>query len=150
MTADDTRGVDAFFDSYLQAFERFDVAAIAGHFAFPGHVTADSGDVSITAVADERTWLGQLERLLAMYRGIDVASAKIMNLDATALSPRLFQAVVKWRLHDRSGATLYEFDAAYTLVLSGDVLKIAAIAHNEMPRYRECVARLRAATEKKP
>jgi hypothetical protein len=135
--------IRALLESYRQAFERFDAPAIAGHFAFPGHVTADSGDIGLTPITDLGAWIGQLERLLAMYRAIDVAAAHILDLNVAELSPRVFQAMVHWGLDDRAARRLYDFKAAYTLAEIGNALRITAIAHNEIPQYRACVARLR-------
>ena len=139
---DNTSEIRAFLESYRQAFERFDTSAIADHFAFPGHATADSSEIGLTPITDRGAWIGQLDRLLAMYRAIDVASARILELSVTELSPRLFQAVVHWGLDDRAARRLYDFQAAYTLAEIGNALRITAIAHNEIPRYRACVARL--------
>ena len=136
--------ITTFFKSYAQAFGRFDASAIASHFAFPLHVTAESIEIGLTAIPDERRWIEQVEHLLAMYRAIDVTSARMVDVTATEVSPRLFQAIIHWALCDRAGSTLYAFEAAYTLGWSGDRLKITAIAHNEIPRYREYVVRLRA------
>jgi hypothetical protein len=143
-STDAAETIRAFFESYRRAFERFDASAIADHFVFPGHITADSKEIGLTSVTDRPAWIGQLDRLLGMYRAIDVASARVVELMITELSPRLFQAIVHWALDDRAGRRLYDFEAAYTLAEVGDALRITAIAHNEIPRYRECVARLRA------
>jgi hypothetical protein len=44
----------------------------------------------------------------------------------------------------QSTSPIEEFDAARTLARIGGALRIAAPAHNEIPRYRECLARLQA------
>jgi hypothetical protein len=147
---DADRVISAFFESYRRAFERFDASAIADHFTFPIHITADSSEIVLTAIPDKPTWMSQLDHLLDMYREIDAASAQVVDLAAAELSPRLFQAVVHWALYDRAGVKLYELDAAYTLARMGDTLRITAIAHNEIPRYRECLARLRAESARTP
>jgi hypothetical protein len=41
-----------------------------------------------------------------------------------------------------SGHVLYAFHATYTLARVADSLQISAIAHDELPRYRACLARL--------
>ena len=136
--------VRSFFDAYRAAFERYDAAAIADLFAYPGHVTSDAGEVGLIPVTSRDTWIAQLERLLAMYGALDVGSAQLLDLHVVELSPRLLQASGHWGLRDRTGAALYDFQATYTLVERDDALRISAIAHNEVPRYRACVARLRA------
>lgn len=142
MSSETTQGVSAFFESYRTEFERFDAPAIARHFAYPSHVTSDTGQISLSSIASMEEWIGKLERLLDMYRAIGVASARVLDLSETALSPRLIQAIVHWELRDGAGQLLYDFEAAYTLAeIDGD-LRIAAIAHDEIPRYRACLARL--------
>jgi len=59
----------------------------------------------------------------------------------TRLSPRLAQAAVGWTLESSAGRTIYEFDATYTLVATGDALRITAIVHNEQLRAREALAK---------
>ncbi len=83
-----------------------------------------------------------------MYRAIGFGSARVLRLAPVELSPRLVQVMVHWALHDGIGRILYDFQALYTLVRIGDTLRIAAIAHNEIPRYRECLARLRSERER--
>src|SRR6266581_3874525 len=41
----------------------------------------------------------------------------------------------------RAGEALYDFKAAYTLAETRPGLRIAAIAHNQIPRLLECIAR---------
>lgn len=45
-----------------------------------------------------------------------------------------------WELLDRAGARLYTFAATYTLAKIEGALRIAALAHNEIPSYREYVS----------
>lgn len=61
---------------------------------------------------------------------------------ASTLSDRLVQATVRWALEDAGGRLLYRFDAIYTLARIDGTLRITAIAHNELPGYREALARL--------
>jgi hypothetical protein len=51
---------------------------------------------------------------------------------------------VAWRLDDGAGHPLYEFTALYTLARHEHSFRIAAIAHDEIPQYRRCLARLQA------
>jgi hypothetical protein len=143
-----TSSVEGFFESYRAAFERMDAAAIAGHFASPVHVASDTGGgVHLQALTAEE-WRDALEQLLTRYRAIDVGSAHVRELSSDALSSRLVQARVVWSLHDRAGRELYEFNALYTLARHDDSSRIAAIAHDEIPQFRRCLARLQA--ERRP
>jgi nitrate reductase assembly molybdenum cofactor insertion protein NarJ len=133
-----------FFERYRTAFTQYDAAAIADLFAYPAHVTSDTGEVVLTPLPSPALWVEQLQRLLANYRAIGVAAARLSRLEVTDLSPRLCQAVVHWELTDERGRPLYDFQAAYTLAELGGALRISSIAHNEVPRYRTYLARLRA------
>jgi hypothetical protein len=133
-----------FFETYRTAFERYDAAAIADLFAYPSHVTGDAAEVALTPVTSREAWVGQLERLLALYRAIGAVSARPAQLTVVELSPWVLQALVHWELTDQNGAALYDFQAAYTLVELGGALRISSVAHNEVPRYRACLARLQA------
>ena len=136
--------VRAFFDSYRNAFERRDAAAIADHFRFPLHVTGDSGDVTAVSIPSVEAWIPQLERLLAAYKQLDVKTAQMVEVRITRFSPRLAQAAVHWALESSTAKTIYEFDATYTLAGTGASQKITAIAHNEQLRAREAMEKRQA------
>ena len=143
-TTDLQTQVNAFFDSYRGAFERQDAAAIADHFAYPGLVTSDAGEISLVPITNRQEWIDRLEQLLGMYRAIAVSSARVLDLTLSEISPRLAQAHLHWALHNAAGELLYDFEAIYTVAQSGGAFHITAIAHNEMPRYQACYARLKA------
>ena len=138
-----TADVRAFFTSYCTAFIRQDAPAIAKHFADLVHVTGDGGDDVNVQVATAAEWRKTIDRLLDMYRAIEVGSVEATGLATDALSPRLVQARLRWALTDRSARPLYEFDAMYTLARHTEKFRIIAIAHNEMPEYRRCLARIK-------
>ena len=135
-----TADVRAFFTSYCTAFIRQDAPAIAKHFADSVHVASDTGaDVSVH-VANPVEWRKTIDRILAMYRAIDVGSLEATGLATDALSPRLVQARLRWALSDQAARPLYEFDAMYTLARHTETFRITAIAHNEILEYRRCMA----------
>jgi hypothetical protein len=139
-----TADVRAFFTSYCTAFIRQDAPAIARHFADLVHVTSDDGrDVSVR-VATTNEWRTTIDRLLDMYRAIDVGKVEATGLGTDALSSRLVQARLRWALYDKAVQPLYEFDAMYTLARHTETFRITAIAHNEIPQYRNCLARIRS------
>ena len=139
--------VDAFFDSYRAVYERADPSAITDHFAFPLHVTSDTGEyrgargaIALTLVAARDEWMSQINRLLTAYAKVGVASARITELATFELSPRLFQAVVRWELQNADGDQVYRFDAAYTVAEIDGVFRITALAHNERPQLQALLA----------
>jgi hypothetical protein len=138
-----TADVRAFFTSYCTAFIRQDAPAIAKNFADLVHVASDSGDDVNVHVETAAEWRKTIDRLLDMYRAIDVGFIEATGLASDALSPRLVQARVRWALSDRASRPLYEFDAMYTLARHSEIFRITAIAHNEIPEYRRCLARVR-------
>jgi hypothetical protein len=138
-----TADVRAFFTGYCTAFIRQDAPAIAKHFADMVHVTSDDErDVSVQ-VASAAEWRKSIDRVLDMYRAIDVGSVEAIGLATDALSPRLVQARLRWALTDKKARQLYEFDAMYTLARHSEKFRIIAIAHNEIPEYRKCLARIK-------
>ena len=143
-TTDFHATVSAFFDSYRTAFERQDAAAIADHFVYPGHVTSDAGEIVLVPITNRQEWIGKVEQLLGMYRAIEVGTARVLDPTLTEISSRLVQAQVHWVLHDAAGLRLYDFVAVYTLANIDGAFRIAAIAHNELPQYQACLARLKA------
>ena len=100
-------------------------------------------DVSVR-IANAEEWRTTIDRLLEMYRAIDVGSVEAVGLATDALSPLLVQARVRWALFDKAKQPLYEFDAMYTLARHTETFRITAIAHNEIPQYRNCLAHIRS------
>ncbi|MDP9205230.1 MAG: hypothetical protein M3P12_07205 [Gemmatimonadota bacterium] len=141
-----TADVRAFFTTYCTAFIRQDAPAIARHFADLVHTASDDGRAVSVRVASGDDWRSTIDRLLEMYRAIDVGSVEATGLATDALSSRLVQARLRWALYDKAVRPLYEFDAMYTLARHSETFRIIAIAHNEIPHYRDCLARVRSAT----
>lgn len=127
----------AFFDSYVATFETLDPAAIAEHFAFPLHMASDGDEVALTTVPDIEAWRDEISRLVSFYRDMRVATARMLESSSTELSPRVEHAFVHWQLQDASGGDLYDFHAVYTLVDAGGATRVAALAHDELPRALE-------------
>lgn len=138
--------VDEFLESYRAAFEQMDASAIAEHFAYPSHITGDADEPDLVPIHTKEAWVAEVERLLAGYRAIGVHSIRILRSVPEALSSRLHQVMVHWALHDRAGRSLYDFHAGYTLAKIGGALRITAITHNEAPKFRDLMIRLRAGT----
>lgn len=142
-----TADVRAFFTTYCTAFIRQDVPAIVKHFADVVHISGDTGDRITVHIANRDELRKSMTHLMEMYRAIDFGSAEALALASDALSSRLVQARVRWLLRDKASKPLYEFDSLYTIARHTEIFRITALAHNEMPQYRRCVAaRGRAAT----
>jgi hypothetical protein len=124
--------VEDFFARYRADFERFDADAVAGHFAFPLHVTGDADPVDVRSVASKEEWLETLTMLLDLYRGFGVTSAVVLDSTTTSLSERIHQATMHWSLRDGSDVEIYDFHGIYTLIERDGHLRITAIAHDEL------------------
>ena len=135
-----TADVRAFFTSYVTAYIRQDAAAVAKNFADVVHVSGDNGDKVEVHVANKAEMLKSIMHLLEMYRAIDFGSAEVLALATDEMSSRLVQARLRWLLRDKAGQPMYEFDAMYTLARHTEIFRIIALAHNEIPHYREYVA----------
>ena len=133
MTAGDVR---AFFDDYRATFARYDAEALADLFAFPFHVVSDTEEIAPMSVGSRDDWLGVLQGLLGGYRTLGVASGEPLAIDVNELSPRLATARVEWELRREDASAIYRFTAVYTLVRSGDRWRVAAIAHDELPKLQ--------------
>ena len=145
MTSNETVStVRAFLESYRDAFERLDAAAIADHFAYPSHITGDADEIALLQLSNRQDCLAAVEKVVAMHRELEAPSGTIRNLSIVELSPRLTQASLTMEVHRRTGGMLYDFQAVYTLAETRTGWRIAAIAHNQIPRLLECIARRRA------
>jgi hypothetical protein len=135
-----TADVRAFFTSYATAYIRQDVPAVCRHFADLIHISGDTGDRVSVHVETVTEMQKTVEHLISMYREIDFGFAEVLALAIDEMSPRLVQARLRWLLRDKAGKPLYEFDAMYTLARHAERFRITALAHNEMPQYRRCLA----------
>jgi hypothetical protein len=138
-----TADVRAFFTQYCTAFIRQDAPAIIRHYANLVHVSSDDGRIVSVTLATVDEWRKTIDRMLEMYRAINFGSVEAIGLGVDALSPRLVQTRLRWALTDKAAQPLYEFDAMYTLARHTEKFRITAIAHNEIPEYRKCLARTR-------
>ena len=135
-----TADVRAFFTSYVTAYVRQDATAICKNFAELVHISGDTGSKVEVHVATREEMLKTVAHLLEMYRAINFGSAEVLALGTDEMSSRLVQARLRWLLRDKAGAPMYEFDAMYTLARHTEIFRITALAHNEIPHYREYLA----------
>ena len=142
MARNDARTAAAFFESYRAAFAQGDVAAILDHFAFPCHITGDAREVTLTPIGSREEGARMVGHILNMYRDVSVTTVRVRKLNTIEVSPRLLVALVHWSLDDATGANVYAFEAVYTLASIDRALRITAIAHNEVLRYREHLAQI--------
>jgi hypothetical protein len=134
-------GVRALIESYLTAFERFDAAAIADHFVYPSHITSDAEEIALLPLATKQDCVGAVEKVLAMHRQLGAPSGRIHDFSIAEFSPRLARASLRMEVLDSAARTLYDFAGSYTVARVQGAWRIVAIAHNQIPRLLECLAR---------
>jgi hypothetical protein len=145
MTSSETASaVQALIESYRAAFERFDAATIADHFAYPSHITSDADDVVLIPISKRQDCVDAVEKVIAMHRQLGIPSGRIHDLSIVELSPRLAQASLRMEVSDNAARTLYDFKAIYTLAKTHEGWRIAAISHNQIPRLLACLAQHRS------
>lgn len=129
--------LDAFLAAYATGFTQGDSDQIAQLFHYPVHVVGTTADADPQVrCADQEQWRQVLQRVLAAYRRLEVATAEVDELSAFHIGRGADVAMVRWALRRADGSTVYQFDANYTIVTSGPGLRISAIAHNEADRLQ--------------
>jgi hypothetical protein len=100
MTSNETAvAVRALLESYRDAFERLDAAAIADHFAYPSHITGDADEIALIQLSNRQDCLAAVEKVLAMHRELEAPSGSIRDLSIVELSPRLTHASLRMEVH---------------------------------------------------
>jgi predicted phosphodiesterase len=127
-------GVARFFDTYRAAFEAYDTEAIVDHYLLPSYVASDATEVALLAMATREDCREGIERVLARHRELGVVTGRALDYRATELSPRLTVLDLSFEFRNAGNEPLYDFRGCYTLVRQGADWRIAAIAHNQIPR----------------
>ena len=141
----DRAAAEAFIDAYRRTFESFDVAAIAGCYAYPVQVVGEADGVAVASVPAADAWVPQVQRIVGAYRLLGVAGATITRLDVAEVTPGIAHATVTWSLHTAAREPVYDFTASYTLADLAEGTRIVAVAHDETPKLLAAVARARDA-----
>jgi len=77
-----------------------------------------------------------IDRILEMYRAMDVRGAAIRELRVSDVSPQVALARVRWALNGDADRPLYEFAATHALALFDGELKIVqVVSENEQPKF---------------
>lgn len=135
--------VEQFFRAYAAAFDAGDVAAISALYAFPAHVTSDTGDtVHLVAIGSAEAFVAPLQQLLQLYRRVGCKRIALDDLDVEVLSGSLRRATVTWGLRGLADLPLYAFTTSYVLArLEGKLRVVSAVSHDEMTQYRRFIGR---------
>jgi hypothetical protein len=127
--------IESFFQSYVQAFERFDVDALAAHLAYPCQSVADTRSAP-TVFGSPDDYRTGIEPLISAYRKLGVAQGRIRRLQVSSLAPSLAVCSVEWDINRADGSPLYQHEAVYTLTRHTGSWAIATIAFNELSRIQ--------------
>jgi len=124
---------------YRSAFSRGDLQALMDCFSFPLQVISADGAEASVSVAVGENWPDVLQRLLDAYQRLGVVDAvpSELTIDQPMTSVALVRA--HWALNREDGNSVYHFTAVYTLIRIEGRLRIAAIAHDELPALQAAI-----------
>ena len=132
--------VHSFFDEYRTVFASFDRDALMELFVFPLQlVGATQAGASVSALGRD-DWPALLDGLFEAYRVLGVAGAEPLELATLDVAPEVVSARVHWELQRADGVAVYDFAAIYTLVDVSGSLRIAGIAHDELPKLEAALS----------
>ena len=123
-----TDDLRAYFERYAAAFEAFDAAAIAGHYATPALLVRDGVP---TTLASPEAVLDSVERLLDLHRAWGVETARVAAVAEVEAAPEHRIARVDWRLGRRASRVRWTYTTTYVLVQAdADGRIVAALTHD--------------------
>ena len=120
--------------SYMTAFEHFQTDAVLSHYAYPCHFTSDGDEVALMPLAEPAECRPRIERVMDWHRQLGADHSRIERRARTDLSPKLTCLTIRVEVLDRQRRFLYDFDGIYTFAHTREGWRIAAIAHNQIPR----------------
>jgi hypothetical protein len=113
-----------FFDRYGAALTSGDVAAVAGCYALPGMVVADSYSFTFTSpAAVALSFLGAAPA----YREQQIVAAHAQLLDVQAFTPALTMVAVQWEYLDATGNAVTGERYRYVLRSDADGPRITTV-----------------------
>jgi hypothetical protein len=117
-----------YFEGYASAYDAFDAAAIAAHFAVPSYILHQ--DRAAPAFATREALVANMERLNAINRESRYGRATFAPPSVIAFAPGHVLATVPWTIRDVDGAVLWRFTCTYNLVLQDDGWKIVVCTNH--------------------
>jgi len=124
---------------YFDAYQKGDIDEILDWFLLPCHFVSDADEVALMPLATREACRVGVERVVDWHRSLGVIGRRITRQSIIELSPRISCVDVKVDVEREGGVKLYDFEAVYTFVRSGEFWRIAAITHNQIPRLLSCV-----------
>lgn len=125
--------MEEFFAHYRATFRRFERDPLSELFTFPLQlVSANADGVTVMSLSRD-DWPAVLDGLFGAYRTLGVTDAEPLELDSLEVASGLATARVHWELRRDDGTPVYDFSAIYTVAEVDGSLRIAGIAHDELP-----------------
>ena len=126
--------IDAWCQSYVEAFSSYEAESIGAHWSFPAVI--NSGDKTV-AFASKSDFNRNTEALLGFYRKVGVASARRHLFDVFSMGQGMVAISTADQMLDASGAQITDWQASYVLRQRGPSwLAIAANANGELAAWR--------------
>jgi len=138
---DTVSGVMEFLGSYRKAFENYETDTILAHYVFPCTIISDTEKITPQLLRTKEELRAGVDYVLSLHREIGYRSGQLLVLDITELSPRLTGMMIRSRMRDENGRSLYEFQGFYSLARTDAGCRIIAISHNQIPRLLACAGR---------
>jgi len=117
-----------YFEGYAHAYDTFDAAGIAAHFAVPSYILHP--DRATPAFATRAALVANMERLNAINRESRYGRATFASPGVVAFAPNLAQATLPWTIRDVDGGVLWRFTCTYNLVRHDDGWKIVVCTNH--------------------
>ncbi|MEP7181210.1 MAG: nuclear transport factor 2 family protein [Betaproteobacteria bacterium] len=114
--------VEAYFAVYARAYDTFDAAAIADHFALPSYILHPDRDSA--GFTTREALAANMERINEINRTHRFGRATFGPISVAAFAPTLVLATVPWAIHDVEGALLWRFTCTYNLAKRANGWKI--------------------------
>ena len=123
-----TDDLQAYFERYATAFEAYDAAAIAAHYAVPALLVRDGVP---TTLSTPEAVLDSVERLLDLHRAWGVETSRVAAVAEVEAAPEHRIARVDWRLGRRASRVRWTYTTTYVLVQAdADGRIVAALTHD--------------------
>jgi len=125
--------LEAWCQSYVQAFCGYDAPSIAAHWTFPALTTAGGRSFSFKSAEH---FEGNTDRLLEFYRKQDVAKVERNIVDCGHLAPGIAHMTVQDTMLTQQDAIIASWEAAYVLQsIDGQWKAVMAVADGEMAAW---------------
>jgi hypothetical protein len=122
--------IGRFFAGYANAYDTFDAARIAAHFAVPSYILHP--DREANGFATREALVANMEHVNAINREHRHGRAAFGPIAVIAFAPTLVLATVPWTIRNLDGDVLWEFTCTYNLAKRVDGWKILVCTNHAL------------------